>query len=1087
MNRGGGISRGGSRGGGFSRGGGGSSRGGGGFSRGGGRGGFSSRGGSSGGRGGFSSRGGGGSRGGSRGGGFSRGGRGGRGGAPDNFKDFKKERLEKKDKAEELQTAVGYHSYVDDSDEETPDVESLARKEPEFIDEELSENELYGSEGESTDDDMDEDGSLFSNRKDRRLNFEEEDGDGFVDLSDLLDSGSSSKKQPQPKKQQQPKQQEIQPKKKQTTSLYEEDEEDEEEMDESDDDSEEMFSAEEEMMDESDDESEEYNPDEQDEEFKEEDDEKMLELMEGLDTTQLKKLSNLPDVTEMFSKESQHGVRPTNDDQLDLGDLLEMMPEEFDQLKTQLQGVASGGGALSKPLNHIDQAKLSRKIATQDVEKSLAKWDRFIRHQRELATVVYKRRVETVNDVSVLGTATQATDLNRLIGSALKKDGLPNNMAVNAAGSGGDKKKKTKKELHEDKERLNEIIALRNKMYYEAQKNKRQSKIKSKTYRKILKKQRIKEMEKRDEELSKLDPEYARHKQLAAEEARIVERMNQRHTNKSKFMKNVLKGGLNLERRQAINEQHQTHLELKNKMKSVRQEFSDSDASDDDDTPSSNNKDEQMYKSVDRDISERDVEDLDTTLPIKERIQQKLGLLGMNPNAKEIVSDKGINALKFMQNSVERDLDQQIQRKIHGNDDYDAMEAQEKKKQQIDKEYSGHIAIHRPVAKQQQQSQTTKSDTTGQLVDKVAFSSGHKMKTSTSISVGQAASVDIENVKSSDITASTNKKVADYVKIKIDENDKKKRKHVEDEQEEEESADSNPWINGTERSQAGTGSKEKKKKILKKPKKNSNNNKNSKKNQSMSLITSKKQKDLLKKAFENDGVQEEFEQEKDELIENAVAPTQDASLPGWGSWAGDGVKQSKFEIQKRKKQKIQRDAQVKDLASKRTDITNNKVIIDDAALKGGIGKYMINNIPRHYVNKEQYENTLETPIGPDWNTYSAFKKLIEPKLRVEAGVTIQPVGTKELSQFNKETSDDVQTTPIILIVFNQFGHCTLNVDNYTPCVGIVVVVDVPTLPYPGGKEKVTNHTPIVKQIQTDSISTTQKLGTVHEHSLQDNF
>jgi U3 small nucleolar RNA-associated protein 14 len=56
---------------------------------------------------------------------------------------------------------------------------------------------------------------------------------------------------------------------------------------------------------------------------------------------------------------------------------------------------------------------------------------------------------------------------------------------------------------------------------YQQQKQARLKKIKSKTYRKILKKQRLREQEAQEEELAKLDPEEA--------QAKVVERVSGIH------------------------------------------------------------------------------------------------------------------------------------------------------------------------------------------------------------------------------------------------------------------------------------------------------------------------------------------------------------------------------------------------------------------------------------------------------------------------------------------------------------------------------------------------------------------------------
>ena len=49
----------------------------------------------------------------------------------------------------------------------------------------------------------------------------------------------------------------------------------------------------------------------------------------------------------------------------------------------------------------------------------------------------------------------------------------------------------------------------------------------------------------------------------------------------------------------------------------------------------------------------------------------------------------------------------------------------------------------------------------------------------------------------------------------------------------------------------------------------------------------------IKSAFANDDVVQEFLKEKEELVEGDKHVETDLTLPGWGSWAGEGVKQNK--------------------------------------------------------------------------------------------------------------------------------------------------------------------------------------------------
>ncbi len=91
------------------------------------------------------------------------------------------------------------------------------------------------------------------------------------------------------------------------------------------------------------------------------------------------------------------------------------------------------------------------------------------------------------------------------------------------------------------KRRREELIKLKNLLFYRELKARQQGKIKSKTYRKILKKKREKQDESLNaQELSELDPEQAAQLLEKEELKRLEERMTQRHkkTN-SKYSRNA--------------------------------------------------------------------------------------------------------------------------------------------------------------------------------------------------------------------------------------------------------------------------------------------------------------------------------------------------------------------------------------------------------------------------------------------------------------------------------------------------------------------------------------------------------------------
>ena len=84
------------------------------------------------------------------------------------------------------------------------------------------------------------------------------------------------------------------------------------------------------------------------------------------------------------------------------------------------------------------------------------------------------------------------------------------------------------------------------------------------------------------------------------------------------------------------------------------------------------------------------------------------------------------------------------------------------------------------------------------------------------------------------------------------------------------------------------------------------------------------QRDLVARAFANDNVTQEFEEEKDAIMEEDADKTEDLTLPGWGDWAGKGLK--------KKKNKVVRKIQGID-PSKRKDAKLQNVIINEKRIK----------------------------------------------------------------------------------------------------------------------------------------------------------
>jgi U3 small nucleolar RNA-associated protein 14 len=181
--------------------------------------------------------------------------------------------------------------------------------------------------------------------------------------------------------------------------------------------------------------------------------------------------------------------------------------------------------------------------------------------------------------------------------------------------------------VEEVEARRNELRMMRELMFRHEMKAKRIKKIKSKAYRKVARKEKLKELAKVQAQVAEDDPEAAMADQLQAETDRALERMSLRHKNTGKWAQQQLKrGNLDDGTREAINEQIRRGELLRRKVQGMGsdEEF---DGSDDDE---------------------------DGPITTAEQLKQIRDEIEQEDDNEEPVG-KGIFAMKFMQDAAKRD------------------------------------------------------------------------------------------------------------------------------------------------------------------------------------------------------------------------------------------------------------------------------------------------------------------------------------------------------------------------------------------------------------------------------------------------
>ena len=143
--------------------------------------------------------------------------------------------------------------------------------------------------------------------------------------------------------------------------------------------------------------------------------------------------------------------------------------------------------------------------------------------------------------------------------------------------------------------------------------------------------------------------------------------------------------------------------------------------------------------------------------------------------------------------------------------------------------------------------------------------------------------------------------------------------------------------------------------------------------------------DLVRKAFAGDEVVADFAKEKQQIIKDDEEKIIDNTLPGWGTWTGAGVSKKQ---EKRNKGKIL----VKEpgiAKEKRQDAKLDRVIINEKSVKKN-SKYLASNLPHPFETRQQYERSLRLPVGPEWTTKETFQSATKPRILMKQGV-IKPM------------------------------------------------------------------------------------------------
>jgi U3 small nucleolar RNA-associated protein 14 len=292
----------------------------------------------------------------------------------------------------------------------------------------------------------------------------------------------------------------------------------------------------------------------------------------------------LPDRTE-FGAEDEYNVRSQSS--VTAADLVDSLGASAQTEKLK-QRVGKAGAALSQPMPAPAQQRVERSVAYEATSKEITDWQPTVKRNREADQLRFSRDSShagrrNVTTGSMQQNFSATSELETEIEAILKETGLEEDEVRKREDRELKQNMFTKEEVLQ---RQQELRQMRTLMFHQEKKAKRLKRIKSRSHRRLRKKDKEKEQELTAQETAELGGEAGEEARMKEERRRAQERMTQRHKNNSKWIKRQLAlgksaAGMSDSSRQAIAEQLKMGERLRRKVNDGAAR-SDSDDEDDD-------------------------------------------------------------------------------------------------------------------------------------------------------------------------------------------------------------------------------------------------------------------------------------------------------------------------------------------------------------------------------------------------------------------------------------------------------------------------------------------------------------------------
>lgn len=622
-------------------------------------------------------------------------------------------------------------------------------------------------------------------------------------------------------------------------------------------------------------------------------------------------------------------------------------------VKKKLDDLDKGAKA-PKFVSKVVSDRVSREVTYDATSKEVGKWQEFVTTNRHASTLdLANDKREVASARGLVKKFEPRTDMENEIQMILVKSNTQSDKAIEQHEVDELKQRDVSEE--DIKERQQELQKVKSLLFYEQLKRHRINKIKSKAYHRIKKRQRLrKEDQERELALQSEDP--AMIEQVQEEEAmrRVKERMTMKHQNTGKWAKMALihgKHDKNL--RNAYHEAVQYGNELASKMHNLpANEGESSDSGPDSDSNSD--------------------EDEDAPVKTSEAAAKQMAKIFDNAqesNASEYAGKyKKIFEMDFMKKAAEQ---QREKAKLEAQNILKELKQMEMDEEQT--EFDESNGTNEEADEQSEEMLKQASDTINDLF-KDSESGGNAMSIDvTNKRKGVMSTVMLSSEPKQDMRVPKHKNISKPQSVVVESSTPiggsrilppksfKKTKN---------NATVTTEVSGATPSGTSTTTE-----AVETPAPVENEKKTNAKKQLVEkkpLILQKTQEDLVQMAFAGPDLEEEFKTMKQEGIDAELGIDEKKKKilsqvkSGWGDWAGPGNTGISDKILKKRDRLLKiSEAEADEKRKQRADVKNKNlynVMISDRRVKTA-AKYKIDEIPHPFTTREEYERSLQMPIG----------------------------------------------------------------------------------------------------------------------------